>query len=319
MFQSFTRFVLIAALAVPAALAAVGPSPVPYAPTPVRRDVSADSFNPTDIVPKPIAQNAAAAIGAGLTNAQRLARGLPPRSPRLNTRRNRALAARQSATPCTFSQPTGIIRVSSANDNSLNGYISSTANSFGEYTVTTDASQALSVAIQRCNSASGPFDMTALNGALSSQYPYVGLVNGFASTDDNIRAGSYNYAYIAGTTIPAGSPAEAVPNAYSGATGSVKDAESAIWTLDDSDPNHIVLTPRWVNTDGSQATTQLVYSPGAGALAVVGDAAVFASNFGTATAVVRPTSVIEASEILSDAHGPFVDPHLRSYSSVERC
>ncbi|KAL7284694.1 hypothetical protein ACG7TL_001998 [Trametes sanguinea] len=267
MFQSFTRFVLIAALAVPAALAAVGPSPVPYAPTPVRRDVSADSFNPTDIVPKPIAQNAATAIGAGLTNAQRLARGLPPRSPRLNTRRNRALAARQSATPCTFSQPTGIIRVSSANDNSLNGYISSTANSFGEYTVTTDAPQALSVAIQRCNSASGPFDMTALNGALSSQYPYVGLVNGFASTDDNIRAGSYNYAYIAGTTsVPAGSPAEAVPNAYSGATGSVKDAE-------------------WVNTDGSQATTQLVYSPGAGALAVVGDAAVFASNFGTATAV----------------------------------
>ncbi|KAI9065196.1 hypothetical protein FKP32DRAFT_1674846 [Trametes sanguinea] len=286
MFQSFTRFVLIAALAVPAALAAAGPGPSAFPPTPVRRDASADGFNPTDIVPKPIVQNAAAALGAGLTNAQRLARGLPPRSPRLNNRRSRALAARQSPTPCSLSKPTGIIRVSSVNDNSIDSYLSSVANSFGEYTVTTDASQALSVAVERCDSATGPFDLTALNSALTSQFPYVGLVNGFASTDDNLRAGSTNYAYIAATSgVPAGSSAEAVPNAFNQATGTTKDSESAVWTLDESDPSHIVLTPTWINTDGSAATTQVVYSPSANALAVIGDYPLFSSNFGTVTPV----------------------------------
>ncbi|KAJ2968183.1 hypothetical protein NUW54_g13295 [Trametes sanguinea] len=122
------------------------------------------------------------------------------------------------------------------------------------------------------------------NGALSSQFPYVGLVNGFASTDDNLRAGSTNYAYIAATSgVPAGSSAEAVPNAYSQATGTTKDAESAVWTLDESDPSHIVLTPTWINTDGSAATTQIVYSPGADALALVGDYSLAALSSNRAT------------------------------------
>ncbi|OJT15404.1 hypothetical protein TRAPUB_8033 [Trametes pubescens] len=276
---SLPRLLLLAFLAAPAALAAGTPSPVPVAPTRVRRyapvEDASSVFNPTGIVPRALAHNPAEA--RGLTNGQRLARGLPPRSPAFNTRR-RALAPRQSASPCALSQATGTIRVADTNGAVL-GYVSSSANEYGEYSLATDAAGALSVALRRCDSNDSPFDIEALNGL--STYPYLGGVVGFANTDDNLRAGSFNYVYIAGTSQVAHGPAQSAPNAFSAAAGTPKDVESAVWTLSGAD----ALAFNWVNTDGSAAAGTLVYVPSSAAFTYTGDLAAFVATFGPATAV----------------------------------
>ncbi|KAI8970753.1 hypothetical protein BD414DRAFT_233499 [Trametes punicea] len=277
MFQSFSRFFLLVLLAVPAALSAgTGSVPASLAPSRVRRDI--DSFNPSGLVSRalPLATPDAA---RSLTNAQRLARGLPPRSPRFGTRR-RALAPRQSSTPCTLSPTTGVIRVTSAPEDgtSVVGYISRTPNSFGQYTVTASTDQALEIDIFPCHSYSEPFNIQATNGL--SSYPYFGAVVGFSSASADLEAGSSNYAALAGTSSVPFGPAQPAPNAFNAATGLTRDVESAIWTLSGS-----TLVPVWANSDGTATHPKLLYSPAANAIALVGDKQAFTDNYGTATAV----------------------------------
>ncbi|KAI0325079.1 hypothetical protein GY45DRAFT_1340374 [Cubamyces sp. BRFM 1775] len=277
----FSRFFLFALLAVPAVLAAGTPSPLPEAPTRVRRTLPESDavLNPTGVVTRslPLSQ----ADVHGLTNAQRLARGLPPRSPLMNTRR-RALKARQSATPCSLPQVTGIVQINDATSGSEIGYLSRTANSFGEYELTTDASAALSVALRRCDSLTDPFELGALNGL--ADYPIVGGVTGFANSNDNLQEGLVNYVYIAGTgSVPRG-PAQSSPNAFTQASGHTEDVESAIWTV----PNNPTadapteLVPSWVNMDGTVASgTAIAYVQSSDAFVITGDPTVFSSRFGT--------------------------------------
>ncbi|OSC97279.1 hypothetical protein PYCCODRAFT_1419807 [Trametes coccinea BRFM310] len=283
LFSSLTRLSLLSLLALPAVLAAAGaPSPVPVAPTPVRRGLPELDFNPAHLTPRSLALNPADPTPRVLTNAQRLARGLPPRSPALNrhSRRARALAPRQSSAPCSLPQETGRIRAVG-----LPGdiYVARTdANGFGEYGMTDDPSQALSVVLHRCTSNSDPFQIEAVNGIAA--YPYFGGVVGFANSDDNLGPGSSNYVYIAGTSsVPAG-PAQPAPNAFTASTGLAEDVESTLWTLTDAN----VLVPTWINTDGTAAApgTTLVYVQTGGAFALVGDVAAFVAQFGPATPVV---------------------------------
>ncbi|KAI0773025.1 hypothetical protein BD413DRAFT_310319 [Trametes elegans] len=276
MFASFSRFFLLALFAVPA-LTAGTPSPVPVPPTRVRRALPDSALNPADIAVRALAANPADA--RPLTNGERLARGLPPRSPRLNSHgRRRALAARQSATPCALTQATGTIRVAGT-DGNARGFVARTPNAFGEYSLTQDESAALSVVLLRCDSNSVPFDIQAVNGI--ADYPYLGAVVGYASTDDNITPSSTNYVYIAGTSQVAHGPAVSGPNAFTAATGTAKDFESAIWTLGDNN----ALVPQWTNTDGSVAAAQLVYTDSAQAFTLTGDVATFTANFGPTSEV----------------------------------
>lgn len=165
---SFTRCLLLALLAAPAALAAGSPSAVPVPPTRVHRsftDTAADALNPAGLATRALAHNPRDL--RSLTNGQRLARGLPPRSPANNVRRRAATASlvpRQSAVPCALSQPTGTISVADTAGNAL-GFVGRTANSFGEYGVTTDAAEALTVIVRRCDSNATPFDIEAVVSA----------------------------------------------------------------------------------------------------------------------------------------------------------
>lgn len=86
------------------------------------------------------------------TNAQRMARGLPPKKPRFNHARK--LVARQSATPCVPS--TGTIRVDLAGPPST-GYVSSALNAFGEFQFTQNPNEAVEVSI--CFSEGVLFDI----------------------------------------------------------------------------------------------------------------------------------------------------------------
>ncbi|KAI0628289.1 hypothetical protein C8Q77DRAFT_1076862 [Trametes polyzona] len=282
MFPSFARIALFSLLAAPAALALSSPSPVPLAPTRVRRAAAIpenDALNPAGVVVRSLPHNPSDLHG--LTNAQRLARGLPPRSPALNTRR-RALTARQSAAPCPLPQTTGTIRVTETATNNVLGFIGRQANNFGEYGVDGDAANALSVVLRRCESNDTPFDIETVNGL--SGFPYLGAVVGFASTDDNLSADSFNYVYTAGTSqIPYG-PAQNAPNAFSSASGTQKNAESAIWTLADDN----TLTLNWVNTDGAlypAADAHLIYVESSQTFALTGNADQFQQTFGQVSEV----------------------------------
>ncbi|KAI8970757.1 hypothetical protein BD414DRAFT_501984 [Trametes punicea] len=180
MLQSFSRFLLLAFLVVHIvfAVGVTEPNPASGAPSRVRRDfVDGEGFNPSGIVLRPLSL-ATLDPARSLTNAQRLARGLPPRP-------------RQSATPCALSQPTGLVRITSES-NTLSGYISATPNNYGQFTLTSSVSQALQVVLLRCNSDSEPFGIQTLNGL--AVYPYLGAVVGSVDLNDNLLVGSSNYA-----------------------------------------------------------------------------------------------------------------------------
>ncbi len=138
---SFSRILVVAAFAVS----------VLAAPEPTRttRD-SVLSLNPVGIVTHPVAQKR----DVHLTNAQLLSRGLPPNRPRARYgRRGQAVQPRQSSTTVVR---TGHIQV--AVSNYPVAFVSKHMNTFGEYQITTDVSEALSVSIS-ADPSSATFDI----------------------------------------------------------------------------------------------------------------------------------------------------------------
>ncbi|KZT22496.1 hypothetical protein NEOLEDRAFT_651687 [Neolentinus lepideus HHB14362 ss-1] len=160
------------------------------------------------------------------------------------------------------------------------GYLSATANSYGEYGLTSDASAAMRISFGTSSCASSAvypeLDITAQNGLTT--YPLTGFITGFSNTDNNLYSGSFNYAYFGGvaTETPAGSPAITEPNSFSAASGVSRAVESAVWSWSTSTN---ALTPQWINTDGSFPTNYLVYVPSSVAFALLGDVTAFSSNF----------------------------------------
>jgi hypothetical protein len=79
-------------------------------------------------------------------------------------------------------------------DGSALGYIYKVGNAFGEYGITSDENQAVHVTFSAPADGS-PFDLSATNGIVGD-LPRIGAISGFASTDDDLHAGSFNYAYL---------------------------------------------------------------------------------------------------------------------------
>ncbi|OJT08766.1 hypothetical protein TRAPUB_336, partial [Trametes pubescens] len=252
------RLLLVAFLAAPAALVAGTPSPEPIAPTRVSRDTVVEDaisgYNPTDIVPRALAHN--------------------PVDTRALTNGHASREASRRAAPCGTRAA-----VTYTTQGSVLGWVSSTANSYGEYGLTGDVLSALSVVLNLCDSNSSPFDITTANGL--SAFPYFGGVIGFSSSGDDLHSGSFNYVYIAGTSQVTRGPAQSGPNMFTAASGTHKDIESAMWTL--SSTNALVFN--WVNDDGSTAPGMLVYASSANAFAYTGDLAVFRIRFEPGIAV----------------------------------
>lgn len=284
------------------------------------------SLHPVGRALNPLAVSIATSRHArrSMTNAERLAKGLPPNAPR--RRAPGQLRARASPTPTVASDtPTSAPSSSStsssaASDSSSSsapssasstastppatptcfttrgriathykdgdgfdqsGWLAAAANSFGEYMFTTDGNQALILDYQTCeddaSNTGAPVTLTSENGLAS--YPYLAAISGFTNTNDDISSGSFNYAYIGGsaTAVPVG-PAHYESNGFSDASSIMKDVETAIWSIG----YRGVITPMWVNTDGSMANAQVVYLPSGNLFALTGDLDVFVDNFGTA-------------------------------------
>ncbi|KAI0737167.1 hypothetical protein C8Q80DRAFT_1276637 [Daedaleopsis nitida] len=263
MFTSLAHVSLLLAAAL-----AVLAAPDAHSPTSTLNDLSA-RFNPNHVLARSLPMSAP----VPLTNAQRLARGLPPNRPRFHNKHRRAIQPRQSG-GCPMR--TGTIAVAIAGTNA--GYVRHDANSFGEFGLTTDPAQALSVNF--CPSASF-IELTTLNGLLT--FDHLGGVQGFASTSPDLGTGPFaaNYVYIAGTTEAPRGPPISGPNAFSAATGIPEDYETTIWQLAAGDQ----LVPSWVNSDGSTPAVQLIYVDGSQAFALTGDLPTFIADYGPAEPV----------------------------------
>ncbi|TFK50841.1 hypothetical protein OE88DRAFT_1659944 [Heliocybe sulcata] len=236
------------------------------------------SINPTGLSLRSL-DGDGSSFGKRLTNAQRLARGLPLRKPR------RVQARQATPSSCPTISHTGTIRVTDIDAGGVLGYVSSTPNIFGEYELATTASGALRVSFgtSSCLSSAvySQFDVTTENGI--SNFPLLGFMTGFANTNYGIGSGSSNYAYLGGVTqTPEGSPAIQQANSFSAASGIPDGVESAVWTWE---PSSNALTVQWINTDGSSPTTYLAYLAGDAAIILTGDLGTFRNIFGSATRI----------------------------------
>lgn len=174
--------------------------------------------------------------------------------------------------------PTGYIAVTDTSTHTSLGYLSNTFNTFGEYVITSNATDELTV--------TAPFgsrvSITATNGS-ASDTPFVGGIKGYSSAGPSLgstTATSANYAYLGGTAhTPAGSAPVKAANSFTTANEIAESVESSIWTLG----SHGGLQPQWVNTNGSKPATQLVSEDGI--LILTGDPTAFAATYGAADPV----------------------------------
>ncbi|KAJ7328075.1 hypothetical protein DFH08DRAFT_967833 [Mycena albidolilacea] len=201
------------------------------------------------------------ARSAPATNARRFSQGLPPLAPRHH---RVGVAARTASSPVPPTTQTCNIAVQSYDQTF--GYLSATWNGFGEYGQF-QAGQAgsLEVTFSYTPDSSSQLNFVATNSP-SPTYPYFGAISGFASVSDDFCPGSYNYAYLGGTTsTPAGSPP-------------------------------------WINTDGTAPATHIVYANDSNqALALTGSVTTFQDTFGAAypevtfTCVPPPSIAVDVS------------------------
>jgi hypothetical protein len=185
-----------------------------------------------------------------------------------------AVVAMWMSVPAHAAPFTGYIEV-----NNSSTFVSNTFNGFGEYTITNNLADALTVSFDP--SSSSPFSITATNNPGSAAFPFFGAIVGFASSSANLGSGNANYTYTGGTIATA---VGAIPtigsNSFTTATGISEAIETAIWSISNSD----ILTAQWINTDGSKPTTFIVTSTAQGnEILLTGDPTAFINSFGSAT------------------------------------
>jgi hypothetical protein len=169
---------------------------------------------------------------------------------------------------------TGQIAVTNSSTAAALGFVGSYYQIFGEYGLATNSSQGLDVSF---SDSSAPFSILGTNGP-DATYPYLGGVVGFASTSNDLGAGSRNYAYLAGTV--AGTATN--QNSFSTASGVPELSQSVLWSLSAGN----LLTASWVNTDSSIVAATIVFYQPDKVFLLVGDLAAFSASFGgTATPV----------------------------------
>jgi hypothetical protein len=245
---------------------------------PETREDAGLSFNPHHIVTSPLAYQSTAPEPANepATNAERLRRGLPLKAPR----RSRTSAAKRAVpSPVTTY---GVLQVRGASGNMV-GYVGAIRNSYGQYGFTTNPALRLLVSFTYT-----PNDNNVNIAISDPSYSILAATVRPPSTNNDLGPGSYNYAYLTGarSAVPAGSPAQDAPNTYTDSTGVPADSETSIWAYDSSTG---VVSARWINGDGSVASTQIAYNPRDNLLVLVGDLTSFNNYF---HALYPPATVV---------------------------
>jgi len=272
------------------------------------------SFNPPD-VPKVEwkAIVAAPAPVEQITNAKRFELKMPPLKPKAHRRsphrggphRDHPKGTRVQSAPRAATSPLPPAAKkcnikATGTDGTDFGFIAPVWNGFGEYGQFQSVQDgALEVSFSYSPDSASQLDMTATNSP-SGGYPFFGAIVGYASTDDNFSVGSYNYAYLGGTTqTPAGSPPFTEGDNSFSVGGIPADIESAIWSYDSATQ---AITAQWINLDGSAPATHIIFVNDENkALAIAGDVAAFQDAFAVPYPEVLFTCVPPSSASVTPA------------------
>ncbi|KAH7338105.1 hypothetical protein B0J17DRAFT_660803 [Rhizoctonia solani] len=242
-----------------------------------------------------------------LTNAKRFAQGLPPLYPkRRNPNRGFhhgavharqgtrvASAPRAETSPSVPSSNKCNILVKNSSTGQELGFISKEWNNYAEYgPLQSDQDGALEVSFSASpDTRTNQIDMITTNG-MSAAHPFLGAAVGYGSDDENIGAENANYLFLVGTTqTPAGSPPSTdANNSFSEVSGTEAASESAIWSYD---PTSRALIIQWVNSDGSSADADILWSSEEGndLFTLTGDASAFKEKYGVDAPEVTFTCV----------------------------
>lgn len=208
-----------------------------------------------------------------MTNAKRLALGLPPLPP---SKRGHRRQTQPSSNPIVTKS--GVVAVTDANTNAPLGYLSQSGTDDNHFGLTVVQSDAITISFALDSTYSGPIDINAAT-SYSNSWPLMGAIVGVVSTSDDLNSGSANYVYIQGTTqTDPGSPPDNVSNSYP----VQKDSESAVWYYD---PSSGALSIQWINTDSSQPATHLMFVSGSDAFVATGDVSKFEATYATSSPV----------------------------------
>ncbi|RPD68794.1 hypothetical protein L226DRAFT_472813 [Lentinus tigrinus ALCF2SS1-7] len=217
-----------------------------------------------------------------LTNAQRLARGLPLNNPpKPSPRPSHKPSPRPSSSPACVAK-TGYIEAKV--EGQATGYVSMNTNVYGEYEFTTDASEALSVSLSYCADKKDTFDIMTLNGA--ADFDYLGFITGSSNhgTKRDLDQGSYNYAYLGGVHKERRGPAVRADNTFTCATGLKESVESNVWSVNGDK----YLSVSWVNTDKSTPCVTVLYFSDDNNFVITADPEKYMKTFGGGEITVCP-------------------------------
>ncbi|EKM50452.1 uncharacterized protein PHACADRAFT_263754 [Phanerochaete carnosa HHB-10118-sp] len=194
-----------------------------------------------------------------LTNAQRLKRGLPPRSPIIG----RVLPGREELGPTPASKAkrgspspspaaqvyTGHLEIRLANGTFV-GMVNNSANGFPNVDIGGTAGTDIEVKIATTRTG-GPFSLLATNPVFTGS-PFIG-----GGTNATLGSNS-------STIVPLAN----VPQTSAGIPPTPKGA-SALWTVD---AKTLQLTSKWTNLDGSSITAILLWHKESNLIFLTGDA-----------------------------------------------
>ncbi|KAH8087201.1 hypothetical protein BXZ70DRAFT_910230 [Cristinia sonorae] len=214
----------------------------------------------------PLAQrDASAGLYSRESNAERLRRGLGPKAP---TRRSpNALRPRQSPSPPTPGVITATVQ------GALPGFVAVEHPTVPHYNLTSAFDRATRFV---ADTSSSPFEIIATSGGIDA-FPTTGFIKGFASSSADLTTGSSNYAWFGGVTpTPPGSRPVAQPSSWSVVYGTNEPVESFVWTIGAGN----LLTPQWINTDGSLAPLTLVFTSRYNSVLITGDFDKFVAEYG---------------------------------------
>ncbi|EDR05592.1 uncharacterized protein LACBIDRAFT_302918 [Laccaria bicolor S238N-H82] len=217
-----------------------------------------------------------------LSNAQRLARGLPLKAP---VRKAKTVIIRQMPSAGPPVTKMGMMQVTNVDTGESVGYISATFLSTGHLGFTTDVAKALEISFVIDSFATTATGLRIImdDSDQSIDFPILGLIQGRDNSDDDIGSSSFNYLYLGGVALPgtaSGSIASLMDNTYTNATAISRASETDVvrtnwsrvlnallrnflplyqWSID---LNTGLITSQWVNEDGTSVTTTELFSQG---------------------------------------------------------
>ncbi|KZT22495.1 hypothetical protein NEOLEDRAFT_1180896 [Neolentinus lepideus HHB14362 ss-1] len=260
--------------------------------TVLARDDGYASINPVGLTLRSLDARAPAASLASQTRSA--LRADYPFASRQDARRTLSpfplLAARAVPSTCATTILSGIVGLTNSDTGAALGYIEASANTLGEYGVTSDLSSALRISFgtPACASVASYSELQITTSNDLASFTQLGFITGFSNTGTsyNLDSGLDNYAYLGGVTedvsvlvILTLVPQSAVdlPNSFSAATSIPEGVESAVRTWN---PSTNALGVQWINSEGSVAPTYLMWASGDNVVVITGDVSVFRSTFG---------------------------------------